>query len=96
MRSRAGVFGRVLVRRVVAAQRAAALLACSQVNPARPDLDALFTLVTFGLPDGCNRCDVCACGGGGHDGHQLNLSAASSGWIKQSRPVRQWGRSALF
>lgn len=60
MAGRARVFGRVLVRRVVAAERLPALLASSQVHPARADLEALFTFVTLRLLDCCDRSDVSA------------------------------------
>jgi hypothetical protein len=54
------MLARVLVRRVVAAQRLAALLASPQMNPARANLDAFFTLVAFRLFDGFDRLDVSA------------------------------------
>src|SRR5262245_30461680 len=63
---RAGVLGRMAVRRAVAAVRAAAFLAGSQMNPRSADLDALLALASFRRLDARDRVDVVA-GLIGHD-----------------------------
>src|SRR2546421_446476 len=56
----AGVLGGMLVGRAVAAQRGAALLARSQVDPVRADLHALGALPALGVPHGGDRAEVSA------------------------------------
>src|SRR5437588_1636816 len=56
----AGVLGGMLVGRAVAAQRGAALLARSQVDPVRADLHALGALPALGVPHGRDRTEVSA------------------------------------
>src|SRR5207244_6618479 len=58
MAAGARVLRGMLVRRAVAAARAAALLAGAQMEPARADLHALLALVPFGLFDGVDRFDM--------------------------------------
>src|SRR5438094_816557 len=53
-----GVFGRMFVRRTVAAQRHSACLAGAQMNPARADLDAFLALERFGKFDFADGLDV--------------------------------------
>ena len=52
MPGRAGVRRGMAVRRVVATVRAAALLACAQMNPPAAHLDALLTLSVLRVLDG--------------------------------------------
>lgn len=65
MAARAGVLRRVPVRRAVAAERRAALLARAKVHPARVDLHALVALAPCRLDDLRDLLDVRA-GIGGH------------------------------
>jgi len=51
MSGRVRVFARVTIRRAVAAQRRAAYLAGSQMNPTRADLHALGAFANFRLFD---------------------------------------------
>ncbi len=51
MAARACVLAGVLIRRIVATQRPAALLTCPQMHPARADLHALSTLAAPGMFD---------------------------------------------
>src|SRR5215218_2204828 len=65
MSCRARVFGGVPVRRVVAAQRDAALLAGAQVDPLRADLDALLAFMVLGELH-CRNGGKVSAGGRGH------------------------------
>ena len=58
MLGRPRVRGGVAIRGVVAAARAPALLARSEMNPARADLDAFFALAADGLLDVIDRADM--------------------------------------
>jgi hypothetical protein len=60
MLARAGVHGRVAVRRVVAATGRAALLASPQMDPPRPDLHTFIALPALSLFDGRNSLDMSA------------------------------------
>ena len=60
MTGRPRVLRRVLVGRVVAAERLAALLAGPQMNPGCADLDALFAFAALRLLDGFDRSDMSA------------------------------------
>lgn len=55
------VLAGVLVRRAVAATRPAALLTGAQMNPLRTYLDAVLTLLPFGVLDVVDALDVLAC-----------------------------------
>ena len=55
-----GVFTRVLVRRTIATERHAVLLACAKVNPDSPDLDAFFAFVPMWMFYRPDRFDVAA------------------------------------
>jgi hypothetical protein len=56
------VLARVPVRRAVAAAGATALLTRSEMNPSRPDLDALFALVALRVPHTRDGAKMNACG----------------------------------
>lgn len=60
MTTRARVLRSVLIGRIVAAERFAALLADPQMNPGCADLDALFAFPPLRKLDGCDRFDVSA------------------------------------
>src|SRR5262249_13165599 len=66
MSTRFRMRGRVLVRRGVAAQRDAALLAGAQLDPAGADLHALRALAALGLFDALDRFDMIADGSRTH------------------------------
>ena len=58
MPTRVGVFTGVLVRRAVAAECYAALLAGAQMHPRSANFDALFALLTLRMFHRSNRVEV--------------------------------------
>ena len=65
------VFGRVVVRRAVAAKRDSASLAGPQMNPVRTDLHAFFAFATLRLLDRIDRVEMRATS----VGHRSTLAA---------------------
>jgi len=58
---RVGVFRRVLIGRIIAAQRRAALLTGPQMHPLAADLDALIANVLFGWRNRRDRAQMGTC-----------------------------------
>jgi hypothetical protein len=69
-----GVLGRMGVRRVVAAERAAALLTRTEMNPLAADLDAFLTHVLVRPLDRRNRPNVSTGAGRIHEILEVSLT----------------------
>src|SRR5205807_8950555 len=70
MPARPRVFAGVLIRRAVATQRRATLLACAQMHPLRPNLHTLGALAAGGKSDGRDGGQMCATSVG-HTSHRF-------------------------
>ena len=72
MAARPRVFAGVLIRRAIATQCHATLLASAQVHPLRPDLHTLRALAAGGKFDGRDGGEMCATSVG-HNSHRFQI-----------------------